>query len=440
MSRLTRREIPKAKPPHQLVPALGPGTRALDGCGPRAWGTAPGGRGRALNLLALDPELERAGGLDALEDARRWLNSWRADEPLAALLIGWLSYDLGREFESIPATGREEIPVPPVCLAGFRAVYVYDRTRSRGAVVGGDPRAVDRLAERVREAAERVGPGRSPRLPAPRPRSSDEDFRAGVRAIQRWIRCGDVYQVNLSRRLDLEPVEAACLPILYEQLTARAGAPFSAYLDTGDTVVLSNSPERFLRVLGDRIETCPIKGTRPRGRTPEEDAWLAKDLIHAEKDRAEHVMIVDLERNDLGRVCRTGTIQVRRMAELRRFPTVLHLVSSVQGQLREPGDWASILRATFPGGSITGAPKLRAMEIIDLLEPVRRGIYTGALGYFDAAGGLDLSIAIRTAVAQRNGLYLHLGGGIVADSDAEAELRETWDKARAFSALWGQAG
>jgi para-aminobenzoate synthetase component 1 len=200
--------------------------------------------------------------------------------------------------------------------------------------------------------------------------------------------------------------------------------------------VLSNSPERFLRVLGDRIETCPIKGTRPRGRTAEEDAWLAKDLVNSEKDRAEHVMIVDLERNDLGRICRHGSVVVERMAELRSFPTVFHLVSSVQGQLHDPRDWAGILRATFPGGSITGAPKLRAMEIIEELEPARRGIYTGALGYFDAAGGFDLSIAIRTAVARRDRLSLHLGAGIVADSDAHAELLETRDKGRAFAELW----
>jgi para-aminobenzoate synthetase component 1 len=245
-----------------------------------------------------------------------------------------------------------------------------------------------------------------------------------------------VYQVNLSRRLDLDPVPSSALPILYERLTAQAGAPFSAYLDSGDTVVLSNSPERFLRVLADRIETCPIKGTRPRGQTPEEDRQLAEELLHAEKDHAEHLMIVDLERNDLGRICRTGTVVVERMAELRPFPTVFHLVSSVQGELRDPMDWAGILRATFPGGSITGAPKLRAMEIIEDLEPVRRGIYTGAIGYFDAAGGLDLSIAIRTAVASHDMLSLHLGAGIVADSDPEAELRETRDKGRAFARFW----
>ena len=439
MPRLTQREIPQARPPHELLGWLGPGARALEACGPYGWGTAPGGRGAGHQLLALEPALEFRGGLEALDEARSWLAGWRADEPLAALLIGWLSYDLGRAFEALPALAREELPTPPVCLAGFRAVYRYDRARRIGAVLGGDAQAVARLAERVREACEQARPRPLPALPVPRLRSSDQAFREGIRAIQRWIRAGDVYQVNLSRRLDLEPVAAADLPFLYGRLTQRFGAPFSAYLDCGDTVVVSNSPERLLRVVGDRIETCPIKGTRPRGRTAEEDAWLAKDLLHSSKDHAEHLMIVDLERNDLGRVCHTGTVEVRRMAELQRLPTVFHLVSSIQGQLRDPSDWTALLRATFPGGSITGAPKLRAMEIIEVLEPVRRGIYTGALGYFDAAGGVDLSIAIRTAIARDGALHLHLGGGIVADSIAEAELEETRDKGRAFAELWGHS-
>jgi len=439
MPRLSRREIPGARPPHQLLQGLGRGARVLEACGARGWGTPPGGGGPGLNLLALEPEVEFHGGLDALEEAQRWLGQWSGGEERAALLIGWLSYDLARSFESLPARSRVEVPVPPVCLAGFRAAYRYDRPQRRGTVVGSDPAAVARLAERVREAGEHSGSVWRPSLPPLRPRSTDEEFRAGIRAIQCWIRSGDVYQVNLSRRLDLAPIPPTWLPILYGGLGAQGGAPFSAYLDCGDTVVLSDSPERFLRVVGDRIETCPIKGTRPRGGAPEEDAWLAKDLLNSGKDRAEHVMIVDLERNDLGRVCHTGSIAVERMAELVRLPTVFHLESSVWGRLREPGNWRAILAATFPGGSITGAPKLRAMQIIEELEPVRRGIYTGALGYFDAAGGFDLSIAIRTVIAQQDALYLQLGGGIVADSDPCAELEETRDKGRAFFELWGQS-
>jgi para-aminobenzoate synthetase component 1 len=256
-----------------------------------------------------------------------------------------------------------------------------------------------------------------------------------VGAIQDWIRSGDVYQVNLSRRLEFAPASPALARRLYADLATRAPAPFAAYLEGGDHVVVSNSPERFLRTVGARVETCPIKGTRPRGRHPEEDRWLAKELLASAKDRAEHVMIVDLERNDLGRVCEIGSVRVDRLAALRTYPTVHHLVSSVQGCLRDPGDLTGLLRATFPGGSITGAPKIRAMEIIDSLESGARGVYTGAIGMIDAAGDIDLSIAIRTAVVARGRLSLHVGGGIVADSDADEELQETRDKASAFVRL-----
>ena len=300
-------------------------------------------------------------------------------------------------------------------------------------------RAVARLAERIRAAAAAVPCPTPPRLPDPEPRTPDAEYHAAIARIQRWIRAGDVYQVNLSRRLDLRPVEPAIVPRLYSRLCATSPAQFAAYLDLASHRVVSNSPERFLRALGRRVETCPIKGTRPRAGNPEHDALLAKELCRSEKDRAEHVMIVDLERNDLGRVCRTGSISVPRLAELRSFTSVHHLVSSVQGELVDPDNWPVLLAATFPGGSITGAPKLRAMEIIRAVEPVRRGVYTGAIGCFDAAGGVDLSIAIRTAVASGDGLHLHLGGGIVADSEPAAELAETHHKGAVFSALWEAA-
>jgi para-aminobenzoate synthetase component 1 len=293
---------------------------------------------------------------------------------------------------------------------------------------------VERLAERL-EAALARGPRAFEACATARPRSSDAAFREGVHAIRKWIEAGDVYQVNLSRRLDFEPVPRAALPALYSALCTRAPAPFGAYLDTGDTTFVANSPERFLRKLGPRVETCPIKGTRPRGATPAVDSRLARELAASAKDRAEHVMIVDLERNDLGRVCRIGSVEVARLGALRSYATVHHLVSSVQAELVPGVGWEALLAATFPSGSVTGAPKRRALEIIEALEPVRRGAYTGAFGCFDAACGVDLALAIRSAIGWRDRLHLHLGGGIVADSDAEAELCETRDKGRAFAAL-----
>jgi para-aminobenzoate synthetase component 1 len=445
LTRLEIGETDAALPPWQLVPriaALDPALRphALDACGPEGWGTPPGGRGPGSSLLAVEPELELRGGSEVFGELDRWARPDPGSDPLGAIALGYLSYDLGREFERIPSLIPIGVPPPPVYLACFRAVYLW--REGRGCVVGSDARAVERLADRVRAASALAEPVADPEaadLARPRVAPPARDFLEGVAAVRGWIRRGDVYQVNVSRRIEFARPEREQLARLYARLTRTSGAPFSAYLDAGDVQLLSNSPERFLRVAGRQVETCPIKGTRPRGRTPEEDGWLAKQLLHAPKDRAEHVMIVDLERNDLGRICRTGSVRVDRLAELRSFANVHHLVSSVRGELRDRTDRHDWLAATFPGGSITGAPKLRAMEIIEALEPVRRGIYTGAIGCFDASGGLDLSIAIRTAVAEGEHLLLQLGGGIVAESDPEAELQETREKGRAFERLWSAA-
>jgi para-aminobenzoate synthetase component 1 len=328
------------------------------------------------------------------------------------------------------------VPAPLVRLVGYRAVY--RATAGRGEVLGSDPVALRATASAVRAAAEQSHPSPGARAGA-HSRWPDAAFLAAVRRAQRWIEAGDVYQVNLARRVDFDGVPTEALPGLWAALTRRAPAPFGAFLRGGGLDLLGNSPERFLRVAAGQVETCPIKGTRPRGATPDLDSRLARELLGSPKDRAEHVMIVDLERNDLGRVCRTGSVRVDRLASLRSFPTVHHLVSSVRGELRSGVDWLELLEATFPSGSISGAPKRRALEIIEALEPVRRGPYTGALGWFDAAGGIDLAIAIRTAVAARGRLHLHLGGGIVADSDPDAELLETRDKGRAFAELLGCA-
>ena len=403
---------------------------------PEGWGSPPGGRGGGVSFLATGPEVEFRGGREALAEGLRWLDPHPGRARFRRLLVGHLAYDLGREFERLPERAARDLPVPDVCLAGYRAVYLYDAARRRGRIVGEDPAAVHRLEDRIRAAESKGEPAGTAELPAPHPRTSAADYLQAVEAVQDWIRSGDVYQVNLSRRLEFQGVSAGLRRRVYRELARTAPAPFAAYFETTDHAVLSNSPERFLRVVGPHVETCPIKGTRPRGRTPAEDRWLAKELLASPKDRAEHIMIVDLERNDLGRVCRTGSVRVSRLAALRSFPTVHHLVSSVQGELAEPWDLLGLLAATFPGGSITGAPKIRAMEIIEALEPVRRGVYTGAIGYLDASGEIDLSIAIRTAVSVGDRLALQVGGGIVADSEPEAELRETDEKAAAFASLW----
>ena len=245
--------------------------------------------------------------------------------------------------------------------------------------------------------------------------------RAYLRSIARaldYIAAGDLYQVNLSHRIEC-PFDGD--PIgLFIDLARRNPAPFSAYIDAGDFQVVSASPERFLSLRGDRISSSPIKGTRPRGSTRLEDERLARELASSSKDRAENVMIADLVRNDLGRVCEAGSVQVDRLCALESFATVHHLVSTVSGRLRPDADRIDLLRALFPGGSMTGAPKLRAMEVIDELEGEERGIYSGGVGYLSLDGNMDFNIVIRTLVCAAGRAHLRVGGAIVADSDAEA--------------------
>jgi para-aminobenzoate synthetase component 1 len=257
-----------------------------------------------------------------------------------------------------------------------------------------------------------------------------QEYVTAVEKARQYIIDGDIFEVNLSQRfeakLSITPYE------LYKRLRQINPAPFACYLGFDEVSVVSASPERFLRIRGDWVETRPIKGTRPRGKTPEEDEALAKELLGSAKDRAENIMIVDLERNDLGRVCRFGTVKVTELAILEVFPTVFHLTSTVVGRLREGKNGIDLLKASFPGGSITGAPKVRAMEIIDELEPTRRSVYTGNIGYLSFNGDIDLSIVIRTFLAKGRKAYFQVGGAVVYDSDPEVEYQETLDKARAL--------
>jgi para-aminobenzoate synthetase component 1 len=261
---------------------------------------------------------------------------------------------------------------------------------------------------------------------------SRDQFVAAVARTREYILAGDIFQANLSQRLEApapgHPFE------LYERLRAKNAAPFAAYFDFGDAVAVSASPERFLRALNGCVETRPIKGTFPRGFNPRHDSALGEALFASEKDRAENVMIVDLLRNDLSKVCQDGSVEVPELCEIERYATVHHLVSTVVGRLRPGLGAVDLVRATWPGGSITGAPKVRAMEIIAELEPTRRGVYTGSLGYVAFSGALDLSIAIRTFVVKDGRAFFHVGAGIVADSDPEREYDETLQKALGMAA------
>ncbi len=346
------------------------------------------------------------------------------------LAIGYLGYELGWQLESIgpgPTVGDD---VADGWVAVYDALWIRDERQDREWVVGVDAAARARLEARL--GADH-GPENGPLLGALHAEVDGHVYAAQVDSILQRIAAGAVYQVNLARRLTA-PVLAPGDPLaVYAALAEIAPAPFGALVESDGMSLISGSPERFLerRAKSCRLETRPIKGTRRR--TGEaQDAARRRELAADPKELAEHLMIVDLERNDLGRIAEIGSVAVHEFARVVELPTLLHLVSTVVCRSRPDLDLADILRATFPGGSITGAPKIAAMKCIDELEPARRGPYTGAIGYWGADGALDLSIAIRCAVLTPAELRLHVGGGIVADSTAARELEETEEKAAAW--------
>ncbi|MGA2440476.1 MAG: anthranilate synthase component I family protein [Tepidisphaeraceae bacterium] len=334
---------------------------------------------------------------DPLE-ALQWMS--RTFWPGEGRWIGYLGYDLGRLFEKLPARARDDLNLP---------LFVFTYCRPAGNRPGGKDLDYGKSEE---------------------PAVSDfsrSQYESAVRRAIEYIGAGDVFQVNLSQRftagLKSHPAQ------IYQRLVRQSPAAYGAYLGYDDFAIISNSPELFLRVTPDRrIVTRPIKGTRPRA------AGMELALRDSIKDQAELNMIVDLERNDLGRVCRVGSVEVAERRAIEAHPTVYHGVATIRGILREDVTFVDLLRATFPGGSVTGAPKIRAMEIVDELEPVRRGPYCGAIGYLDAAGNVQFNVAIRTMIAKEGRIYVPVGGGIVADSDPGEEYEETLVKAKAMFA------
>ena len=425
------------------------------------------GRNARWTYLTADPVAvldTPAAGPDPFAVARRLLGRLDrtvvipADAPrFLGGLVGFLGYDLGHALERLPSIALDDQGLPPLRLALHDWVVAWDR-RTGFAWIGG--RALDgdgrRLARRLDEVHTRLtdpppartadaalrpdGPTGDAAIPAGPLRFgsslSRAAYEAGVEAVREHIARGDIYQANLTRRLETG-FEGDPWP-LYRRLRTGDPSLFSAYADLGPSqltgrprALLSASPEPFLSLDADgHVTSDPIKGTRPRGRSREEDRALACELLGSAKDRAENVMIVDVLRNDLGRVCRPGTVRVPRLCRLERTAAVQHLVSTVTGRLAPDHDAFDLLAASFPGGSITGAPKIRAMEVLEALEPVRRGPYTGALGWIGADGAMQTSILIRTFVADGRHLTLHVGGGITYRSDPAGEWAETVAKAR----------
>ena len=366
--------------------------------------------------------------------------------PFGGGAVGYFGYEFGAHSEEIVASSSVEKGSPPdACFGFYDGVIACDLSTGKTWLVANpvakrsaeeifaDLRgAMAQVSDRLKSPVEISGRGNVP-LQEPRSDLTREEYLERVVRVKEYIAAGDVYQVNFSQQFTAETVEEPYA--IYQRLRALSPAPFGAYLDIDGVKILSSSPELFLRADRDgRLVTRPIKGTRSRGKTANEDRRLAAELLASEKDHAELLMIVDLERNDLGRVCRYGSIQVDERYRIEAHPTVFHLVAMISGELAEGKDLFDCLRSLLPGGSITGAPKIRAMEIIDELEPCRRGVYTGSLGYLGFDGTCDLNIAIRTIVHQDGRASYHVGGGIVADSDPEAEYQETLTKGRAMRA------
>lgn len=362
--------------------------------------------------------------------------------PFRGGAVGYLAYELGRELESLPGRTRDVLQIPTCVLGFYNFAVALDHLTGRVSLSYlrpdadlGEP-SLDELRDQIASTLEagrdrapsgvEDGSGREAEL---RSEFTKSEYSEAVRRIKEYVRAGDVYQVNMTQRFSA-PMKGRSPWDLYGALMRVNPAPFSAYLGFRDVQVLCSSPELFLRVEGRRVETRPIKGTAGRGRTVAEDRRIEAELLESAKDRAELTMIVDLMRNDLGRVCEMGSVRVAPFPELETYASVHHLVGTVTGTLGEGLGVCDLLRATFPGGSITGAPKIRAMEIIDELERTQRGVYTGSIGYLGFDGDACLNIAIRSIVVAHGEASLNAGGGIVADSCEEREYEECLLKAR----------
>ena len=380
-----------------------------------------------------------------LDSLRSELNKYKVKNsthlPFIGGAVGYLSYDLGNYIENLPRTAEDDINVYDLYFGLYDLVIVVDHLENKTYIATPDldkdkeEKLIINIENKIKEAEingvesicyeeKEIEPIRL------NSNFTKDSFENAVRKVQDYIRQGDIYQANLTQRFNGKTSLSSYE--LYRDLRRFSPAPFGALLNFENSKILSNSPERFIKCIDNKLETRPIKGTRPRGKTIEEDLKLQEELRNSEKDRAELLMIVDLERNDIGRVSKIGSVKVPELFVIEPYANVNHLVATVQGQLQDNMDSIDVIKATFPGGSITGAPKIRAMEIIDELEPTQRNVYTGSIGYIGFNGDMDLNIAIRTIVKQGEDVYFQVGGGMTWDSNPQDEYQETLDKAKSI--------
>lgn len=415
------------------------------------------GAGEGWSYIALDPIDVLLGNVDVqsnLFDAlKERLARWPGAHPDTGLppftggAAGYFGYGLGRTLEALPPQvapfAIDDQNLPDMALGFYDLVIAFDMTGRRAFICATGQRARSRLAMLEAQLREPFA-FHAPRHPRHAGKIfsnlSRKAYEEAVAHVMAYIEAGDIFQANLSQRFEGMLAAEDDPYSLYLRLREISPAPFAGYFNFGEGVLVSSSPERFLACRDGQVETRPIKGTRPRGASVAEDQHLAAELLASEKDRAENIMIVDLLRNDLSRVCADHTVHASRLCNLESYANVHHLVSVVHGTLRSDKTAVDLLAACFPGGSITGAPKLRAMEIIAELEPTTRGPYCGAIGYIGFDGSMDTAITIRTMVVKQSRVTFQAGGGIVADSDPASEYLETLDKARAMRrALTGEA-
>ncbi len=395
-------------------------------------------------------QVEQSGEADdPLAELQRLLETYRPVEidglpRFFGGAVGYLGYDMVRFVEELPDKNARDSDNWDACFLLTEGLLIFDNMRQKIKVVCNvhlaeveDPQTayergiarIDTLIEQLRQPLpHRIAPHQDAPEQVLTPNFTPENFCKAVERCKEYIRAGDIFQVVLSQRfagkLQADPFD------IYRALRTINPSPYMFFLRFGDNLVVGASPEVLVRKEGEQVEVRPIAGTRPRGATPEEDLQLEDELLADPKERAEHIMLIDLGRNDVGRVAKPGTIEVSELMVIERYSHVMHIVSNVRGKLRNGLNAFDVFRAAFPAGTLSGSPKIRAMEIIDEFEPHRRGVYGGAVGYFSFSGNMDLAIAIRTLMVEKGRILLQAGAGIVADSDPEMEYQETLNKAQ----------
>ncbi len=407
-------------------------------------------KGRTLTVVRNGVEETRTIETDPLEALEEMLSAYRPvpTEGLPRFFggaVGYIGYDMVRFFEELPDETDDDLDLPDMVFLITDTILIFDNILQKIKVVSNAHVEGRSLKEAYQEACDKVhllieklrGPAEPPKSPPPRvgplvttSNFSKADFMRAVERAREYIAAGDCVQTVLSQRLEAD-IRAHPFNI-YRALRTINPSPYMYYLELGGFTIVGSSPEVLVRQEGDRLILRPIAGTRPRGATEEEDEALERELLADPNERAEHIMLVDLGRNDLGRVSLLGSVEVDELMVIEKYSHVMHIVSNVVGTVRPELTSYDVLRASFPAGTVSGAPKIRAMEIIEELEPTKRGPYAGAIGYFSFSGNMETCITIRTLVIQNNRAYLQVGAGIVADSDPEREFEETMDKARAL--------